>query len=157
MKENPQPFFGRIYLKTANGLIPVRLSRSRETSSWGITPEYDWLQVGGTERPPIFKFVFHSKTEDRIHVRIFGKSDFSAELGISRNGYAGFYRSAEIKDYWKIEHLAADDQGIHCRLRDHQGHQLKVEAPQESGASFPYLNVTQGIEYEYFIERVDMN
>jgi hypothetical protein len=39
-------FRGKLYMRAVDRDIPLRLSRSSDKFSWGITPEDDWLQAG---------------------------------------------------------------------------------------------------------------
>ncbi|MGH8465720.1 MAG: hypothetical protein ACRER5_16375 [Pseudomonas sp.] len=138
--------------------IPLRLSRLSDKFSWGITPEDDWLQAGGNEAPPVFDFVLHSQTANRLHFNISGTGRNAAKkLGISRNGYLGLYERSEVSDYWKLEPLAWTEQGLVCRWRDHQGHQVKAlpDTPHRQPGTFLLLNVSDGDVHEFLIRRVD--
>lgn len=152
-----ESFRGRIYMLKEGRAIPLRLSRSGDKFSWGVTPEDDWLQAGGCQASPVFHFTFHSKTEDRLHVFIAGTGPKSAKkLGVSRNGYLGLYEYAEVKDYWKIEPLAWADDGLVCRLRDHQGHQVKAipDTPHHRHSAISLLTVGEGEAQAFLIKRV---
>lgn len=151
-------FQGQVYLLNAGREIPLRLSRLSDKFSWGITPEDDWLQAGGDEDPPVFDFVLHSQTENRLHFNIFGTGRKAAKkLGISRNGYLGLYERAEVSDYWKLEPLSWTEQGLVCRWRDHLGHQVKAlpDTPHRQPGTFFLLNVSDGDVHEFLIRRVD--
>ncbi|MHC6223866.1 hypothetical protein ACYU03_03615 [Pseudomonas sp. X10] len=120
--EELESFRGKIYMVKDGGLVPLRLSRSDDKFTWGITPEYDWLQAGGKEDSPVFHFVFHSQTENRLHFNISGTGRNAAKkLGISRNGYLGLYQHAEVKHYWKIEPLTWTEQGLFAAFETTKG------------------------------------
>jgi hypothetical protein len=42
--------FAAMYMRAVDRDIPLRLSRSSDKFSWGITPEDDWLQGEGRTR-----------------------------------------------------------------------------------------------------------
>lgn len=70
-------------------------------------------------------FHYHSRTNDRLHYRISmpGRPE-TKKLGVSRNGYLGFYWHADVSEYWKIEPLALTDEGLVCHLRDQRGYRV---------------------------------
>ncbi|WP_449431060.1 hypothetical protein [Pseudomonas putida] len=151
-------FTGKLYMCAAGGEFPLRLSRSSDKFGWGITPEDDWLQAGGNEDSPSMTFHFDSQTEDRLHYHIsIPGNPQRKKLGISRNGYLGFYWSAEISDYWKIEPLQQTEQGLVCYLRDHQGHRVGAveDDPHRSGYWAALLNVNQGEVYTFLLRQAD--
>lgn len=156
--EEISTFQGRIYLLNAGREIPLRLSHSTDKFTWGIAPEDDWLQAGGSAESPLFTFDFHSQTEDRLHFNISGTGRSAAKkLGISRNGYLGLYEQAKVTDYWKLEPLAWTENGLVCRWRDHQGHQVKAipDNPHFKQGNFFLLNVAEGDVHEFLIKRID--
>lgn len=151
-------FLGRIYMLKAGREIPLRLSHSTDKFTWGLTPEDDWLQAGGNQEPPLFKFVFHSQTENRLHFNIFGTGRKAAmKLGASRNGYLGLYQVSAVTDYWKLEPVAWTEKGLVCRWRDHLGHTVKAIAdnPHFARGDFYLLNVTEGDVHEFLVKRID--
>lgn len=156
--EKISSFQGKIYLLKAGREIPLHLSHSTDKFTWGVTPENDWLQAGGSAEPSAFNFVFHSQTEDRLHFNISGTGrNAGKKLGISRNGYLGLYERAEVTDYWKLEPLEWTENGLICRWRDHQGHQVKAipDTPHFKQGSFFLMNVTEGDVHEFLIKRID--
>lgn len=140
-------FRGRLYIRAVDYDIPLRLSRTTDKFSWGVTPEDDWLQAGGRQDSPVMGFHYRSHTDDRLHyhISIPGRPQ-TKKLGISRNGYLGFYWYAEVTDYWKIEPLHQSDEGLVCHLRDHRGYRVGAIAdrPHHSGDKVYLLNVEKG-------------
>ncbi|WP_085625733.1 MULTISPECIES: hypothetical protein [unclassified Pseudomonas] len=140
-------FRGKLYMRAVDYDIPLRLSRSADKFNWGFPPEDDWLQAGGRQDSPVMDFHYHSHAEDRLHHHIsIPEHPTVMKLGISRNGYLGFYRYAEVTDYWKIEPLHPSDEGLVCHLRDHRGYRVGVipDTPHHSGDKVYLLNVEEG-------------
>lgn len=156
--EEVSSFRGMIYMLKNGREIPLRLSRAQDKFTWGVIPQDDWLQAGGNEAPPLLTFVFHSQTADRLHFNISkpGRNGPKA-LGISRNGYLGLYEHAEVTDHWKLEPLEWAEEGLICRWRDHQGHQVKAIAdnPHFDQGQYFLLNVTEGETHRFLIRRID--
>ncbi|MBF8670127.1 hypothetical protein IR012_11795 [Pseudomonas putida] len=140
-------FRGKLYMRAADYDIPLRLSRNADKLNWGFTPEDDWLQAGGRQDSPVMDFHYHSHTDDRLHyhISIPGRPE-TKKLGISRNGYLGFYWHAEVTDYWKIEPLQPGDEGLVCHLSDHRGYRVGAipDTPHHSGDKVYLLNVEEG-------------
>lgn len=152
-----ESFLGQIYLIRNEQSIPLRLSRADERFGWTGVASDDWLQAGGQESSPVFKFVFHSRSDDRIHVHVLGTGRHAGKkLGISRNGYLGLYRVAEVDDYLKVEPLNWEYDLLRCRLRDHQGHQVKAEPDRGNRevSDAVFLTTGEGTLQEYVIRRV---
>lgn len=140
-------FRGRLYMRAIDYDIPLRLSRSTDKFNWGISPEDDWLQAGGSLDSPLMDFEYDSRTEDRLHYHIsIPGRPATKKLGISRNGYLGFYWYAEVADYVKIEPLHLSDEGLLCHLRDHRGYRVGAipDAPHHNGDKVYLLNVEEG-------------
>ncbi|WP_336332865.1 hypothetical protein [Pseudomonas putida] len=151
-------FRGKLYLRTVDWNIPLRLSRSSDKFNWGITPEDDWLQAGGRQDSPVMDFHYHSRTDDRLHYHIsIPGRPMAKKLGISRNGYLGFYRHAEVTDYWKLEPLQLTDQGLACHLRDHRGYRVGIieDTPHKSGDWVALLNVEEGKASTFLLAQTD--
>ncbi|MGY4525552.1 hypothetical protein [Pseudomonas sp. TE21394] len=140
-------FRGKLYLRAADRDIPLRLSRSDDKFTWGITPEDDWLQAGGRQDSPLMSFHYDSHSDDRLHYHIsIPGSPTTKRLGVSRNGYLGFYWYAEVTNFWKIEPLQLTDEGLVCHLRDHRGYRVGIleDDPHKSGDWVALLNVEEG-------------
>lgn len=149
-------FRGKLYVRAVGRDIPLRLSRSTDKFSWGITPEDDWLKAGGPKDSPVMSFHFDSRTEDRLHYHIsIPGNPRTKKLGISRNGYLGFYWNAEVTDFWKIEPLQLTDEGLVCYLRDHKGHRVGAlqDDPHFSGDWIALLNVEQGTVVTFLLKQ----
>ncbi len=163
MDENIQAQFaksfrGKLYMRASNWHIPLRLSRTSDKFNWGITPQDDWLQAGGRQDSPVMNFRFDSQTDDRLHYHIsIGRNSEGSKLGVSRNGYLGFYWHAEVTDCWKVEPLKLTDEGLVCHLRDHRDWRvgaLKDEEPHRSGDWMAWLNVDEGEVYTFLLKPV---
>lgn len=141
-------FHASLMMQFNNNLITVRLSESKEKSTWDFTPGDDWLVVKSGTIPNGMEFRYISHTEDRLHYHIHLSGQPDKKLGVSRNGYLGFYQIAEVTDYWKIEPLYLDRDRLFCHLRDQSGNKVKVMnyAPSYWGYEHPPapLNVKEG-------------
>lgn len=147
-------FSAKLYLLTAEGTLPLRLSRSSDKFDWGFEPQDDWLQAGGDTDSPSMRFAFRFATSDRLHYEITlpgPPRDASGipsrkKLGVSRNGYLGFYWVAEVTDDWKLEPLQRTADGLVCYLRDHRGYRVGLleDTPHNSGHRVFLLNVEDG-------------
>ena len=122
-----------------------------------------WLVQGNQSGHPLaLRFDYISHTEDRHHYHISATSTAQhyagAKLGVSANGYLGFYQVAEVVDYWKLELEGEnlDPNHIEFTLRDHRGHRVgaTAEAMGDFWTSFTpkplaevdFLNVDVGQE-----------
>lgn len=63
-------FRAQLYLNSARGLKPLRLSRSDDSFSWTGIAEDDWLQVGSDGHSPVMDFVFRHSSSDRLYFDI---------------------------------------------------------------------------------------
>ncbi|TFF39057.1 hypothetical protein [Pseudomonas sp. RIT623] len=108
----------------------------------------NWLIIDNRKQPATFKFEFHSRTTDRLYVRIHGTgTDQDKQVDISRNGYLGLYANAS--ELLKLEPLEWTANTLRCRIRDHQGHAVKVAYENPT-----YLNVQNGDEVSFVITRL---
>jgi len=150
-------FRGTLHAISADGLVPLRLSRSSDKWHWGITPQDDWLMAGGNRSSLCMDFTFDSLTEDRLHyhISIPGHSK-PKKLGKSLNHYLGFYEIADITDCWKIEPLEETDQGLICHLRDHEGYRAGAiqDTPHRSGQTLYLLNTREGDTLTFLLKQV---
>ncbi|MEN5301802.1 MULTISPECIES: hypothetical protein [unclassified Pseudomonas] len=141
-------FSGQLYAIATNRYVPLRLSSSRDKWSWGITPQNDWLMAGGKQNSIRLDFAFDSQTHDRLHyhISLSGSAHPPKKLGLSLNGYLGFYQRLEVTDYWKIEPLELTEHGLICHLRDHQGHRAGaiMDTPHYNGQTQYLLNTKEG-------------
>lgn len=148
---------GKLYMLASDRAIPLRLSRSSDKFTSGFTPEDDWLQAGGRQESPVMDFKFHSHSDDRLHYHISIPARPSAKkLGISLNGYLGFYWHAEVTDYWKIEPLELTAEGLVCHVRDQRGHRVGAiqDTPHKSGDWVAHLNVEDGEVFTFLLKPV---
>lgn len=140
-------FRGKLYQRALGSDIPLRLSHRDDKFTWQIPPEDDWLQAGGRKESPVMDFRFDSRTEDRLHYHIsIASAAGIKKLGVSRNGYLGFYLHAKVTDYWKIEPLHLSAEGLLCHLRDQRGYRVGAipDGPHRSGDKVDLLNVDEG-------------
>lgn len=74
------------------------------------------------------RFDFIEQVDDRFHFNISAASgSYSGyRLGVSRNGYLGFYSASDVSDFWKVEPLGAPESERSWRffLRDQSGHRV---------------------------------
>ena len=63
-------FSGQLYAMATDRYVPLRLSRTRDKWTWGITPQDDWLMAGGEKNSIHLDFAFDSQTHDRLHYHI---------------------------------------------------------------------------------------
>ena len=150
-------FRGKLYVRGAKGNIPLRLSRSTDKFSWGVTPEDDWLQAGGNHDSPTMDFHYQSGSENRLHyhISIPGRPE-TKKLGVSLNGYLGFYWFAQVTDDWKIEPLQLTEEGLVCHLRDHPGYRVGgiMDEPHINGDLVALLNVEQGVVLTFLLKPI---
>ncbi len=150
-------FRGRLYLRNAETNIPLRLSRSSDKFTWGVTPEDDWLQAGGREASPVMRFHYQSHSENRVHYEIsIPGNPKTKKLGVSLNGYLGFYWYSEVTDHWKIEPLQMTDEGLVCYLRDHRGFRVGIlqDTPHRNRDWVALLNVEEGEVATFLLRQV---
>lgn len=147
-------FRARLYLHEEGRNTPLRLSQPNDKFSWGVSPENDWLQTGGNEPSLIISFDFHSMEDNRLHYHLHIPGQ--RRLGVSTNGYLGFYSIAEVTDYWKIEPLQETEEGLLCHLRDHLGHRVATleDTPHHQPGRFNYLNVSEGEIATFLLQKI---
>jgi len=156
-------FRATLYLHEAGRNTPLRLSRTIDKFSWGVTPEYDWLQTGGDEPSLVISFDYHSMDENRLHyhLHIPGPPKTATgplvprRLDASMNGYLGFYWREEVTDYWKVEPLQETEGGLLCHLRDHRGYKVATlqDDPHHKPGRFNYLNVSEGETATFLLQK----
>ncbi|HAB02225.1 MAG TPA: hypothetical protein DCE25_04535 [Pseudomonas sp.] len=159
-------FSGRLYVRINGWEAPLRPSKMRihdAATSLVAKVKNGWLMAGGSDDSAALDFSFDSMTEDRLHfhISLYGTPE-RQKLGISRNGFLGFYQVADVTDYWKIEPLQLTAQGLLCNLRDHQGQRVALTAdtqacdsavvPRNADQKPAYLNVSQGESYEFVLK-----
>lgn len=112
------------------------------------TTDDGWLRLNPAQTAMTLRFHYHSQTLNRLNFMLSLDSDRNRKLGISRNGYLGLYTYSNIDDFWKVEPLAWSENTLHCRIRDHQGQQVKVLA-----SSPHHLTVNKGNILEFLVVR----
>lgn len=159
--ETAEVFLGTLHTLESPSLQEVGravyLSYFEDNEGNAIGGQSDWLIAGNEQPASAFRFLFHSKTTDRLHFMITGSGTGQhKKVGVSRNGYLGLYAYASVSEYIKVEPLEWGDNHLICRLRDAQGHIVK--ASHNSAVATPrfsYLNVQQGTELRFLLKRVN--
>ena len=150
-------FSGHLYAMATDRYVPLRLSTSHDKWHWGITPQDDWLMAGGDQGSIRLDFTFDSKTQDRLHyhISLSGPARPHKKLGLSFNGYLGFYQRAEVTDYWKIEPLELTEHGLICHLRDHQGYRAGAirDNPHFSRHPMYLINTKEGETLTFLLQQ----
>lgn len=120
-----------------------------------------WLIQQGSSRDGVaLRFDFIEAVGSRLHYHISaapGTAYEGAKVGVSRNGYLGFYSVASVTDYWKIEPGPEDTEpgSWQFMLRDSRGYRVGVLLepvggawtslnPGERARAVRYLNVESG-------------
>ncbi|WP_449431061.1 hypothetical protein [Pseudomonas putida] len=153
-------FQAKLYVCISGWNAPLRASSNPFDGSSkfvGLLAE-GWLQVGGEADAQVMTFEFDSQTDDRLHYHIStAHKGRTRKLGISRNGYPGFYEMAEVVDYWKIEPLQHTQDGLVCNLRDHRGHRVGVigNAPVDAAQPPAGMNILDGETYTFLLKPID--
>lgn len=134
----------------------VYLSLFKDADQKVISGQSDWVIAGHQQPASVFRFLFHSKTSNRLHFMITGSgADHDKTMGISRNGYLGLYQYASVSDPFKLEPLHWSDDSLICRWRDHQGHSVRLHHnPKVTAPNFSYLRVLEGEESIFRLTRV---
>lgn len=149
-------FIARIRSITPKLRGPIVFSSRHELGKSG------WLLRGAADMAAVpLRFDYVSHTDDRIHYQISAAPaahDYAgAKLGVSINGYLGFYHVASVEDDWKVELIGDGSiaQGFHFYLRDSHGQRVAVYSREELLGNqsapnpanlryFDYLNVWYG-------------
>lgn len=121
---NGRSFSAKLLSTTGGGIYPVSYLKNQNVADNG------WLiQDTDNQRYTPLRFDFIEARDDRLHYNISaaeGSGYAGAKLGVSRNGYLGFYSVANVSDFWKIE-LEGDPHQpdiVNFLLRDAQGHRV---------------------------------
>ena len=153
-------FQAKLYVCIDDWHAPLRPSKYKALGSSDAYLQFvndDWLQAGGAEDASPLDFTFIDKTTDRLHYHInLSSAGDPVKLGVSRNGYLGFYKVADVTDYWKIEPLNLTDQGLLCSLRDQSGQRVGVysDVPRDSSHNKAYMNVKEGEVFTLLLKLV---
>lgn len=122
---NGKSFLATLVCITDEGAGPVDFTRSETIAAGG------WLTQGAQSNEGcLLRFDFVERVEERLHYRISAGPSTpgfaGAKLGVSRNGYLGFYEVAQVSDLWKIELLEHDEEPdyFECHLRDMRGYRV---------------------------------
>lgn len=121
-----------------------------------IDGQSDWIITGKEQQAYVFRFLLHSRTDDRLHFIITGSgADHDKKVGISRNGYLGLYKYATVSDFIKVEPLEWSEGALLCRLRDHLGHTVKARHDSPTNTPrFSYLNTHGGSDVRFILKHV---
>ena len=127
-----------------------------------------WLLRSHRDAMPVpLRFDFLEALGERLHYKISGAQgagDYEkAVLGISTNGYAGFYQVANVAGFWKVQVTGEGslENNFRFLLRDHHGQRLAINTEEEvfgnlanphpgNTRRFDYLSVWHGevVEFE---------
>ena len=113
--------------------------------------------AGGLQDSIPLYFAFDSQTEDRLHyhISLSGNANPPKKLGLSLNGYLGFYQRSEVTDYWKSEPLELSEHGLICHLRDHQGYRAGaiLDIPHHNHQTHYLLNTKDGETLTFLLKQ----
>ncbi|MFJ4455148.1 hypothetical protein ACIP1G_14850 [Pseudomonas sp. NPDC089392] len=126
-------FCGKLYQRAAGANTSLRITNERQQVD-------DWVRVGGGQDSPLMEFHFQSTRNNCLLYSIWiiqGRD--GKQLGISSNGYLGFYSSAAVKAPWQLEPLELTGEGLLCNLLDDKGRRVSVLASEDR-----ILNVSKG-------------
>ncbi|WP_409277835.1 hypothetical protein [Pseudomonas defluvii] len=126
-------FIATLLSTTGEYLYPIGYLKDNSVAGDG------WLVQSEQDEPNVaFRFDFIEHIGDRIHYNISAAPDGAyggAKVGVSRNGYLGFYQVAEVSDYWKVE-LEGDNDNpatFEFLLRDQRGHRVAAVSEPRGG------------------------
>jgi len=112
------------------------------------------ITAGGTGSNPMFNFKFLSKTSDRLHFNIFDSGPDPLKLGV-HDQILSLLTEYHAPDYMKVEPVEWQGNQLRCKLRDHLGHQVKVEGALqvlETGKAVK-LTVGEGSPVDFILKR----
>lgn len=137
---------------------PVSLTLFRDNDGDVIIGQSDWLIAGEEQPASVFRFLYQSSTtnSNRLQFMITGSgTDNDKTVGVSRNGYLGLYKVANVSEPLRIEPLHWSENAVVCRLRDHQGFSVRTYHDSAvANPNFSYLRIGEGKEVIFRIERV---
>ena len=147
-------FIATLLSTTGEGFYPVGYLQDSPLAGDG------WLIQSDQEEGTLFRFDYVKTAGNRLYYNISaapGTRYDGAKVGISRNGYVGFYKVAEMSDLWKIELEGnqADPDTFEFVLRDHRGYRVGALSepqggfwtsfhPAQSARRVRFLNVEAG-------------
>lgn len=121
---------GRSFIATLKSTTHGEVLSVGYTSHASLSDDNGWLVQSEHGQPSAkLQFDFIEDAGNRLHYRISaapGTDYDGAKLGVSRNGYLGFYKNAEVTDFWKLE-LYGDDSHpelFSFVLRDARGYRV---------------------------------
>lgn len=152
---NGQSFIATLTGRTHGGAWPIGYQQD------GLPGDDGWLiQAEHLHTPAVLRFDFIEEQGARLlYTLSAAKNTFyeGAKVGVSRNGYLGFYWKSAVTDPWKIELCGenSDPNTFNFLLRDHRGYRVGAvtEAaggaftglkPADRGRKISYLNVEEG-------------
>lgn len=161
-------FIARLRSVTPQLSGPIRFSARHEIAKSG------WLLLGNDDLSAVpLQFDYVSHADDRIYYDISAapaRHEYvGAKLGVSVNGYLGFYQIAPVTDAWKVEVIGDGslEEGFRFYLRDSYGQRVAVSSEEEQLGNlanphpsnlrrYNYLNVSVGeiIELEAQVLKV---
>jgi hypothetical protein len=161
-------FIARLRIVTPNLEGPISFSTRHEIGKSG------WLIRGSADMAAVpLRFDYVSHADERIHYEISaapaGHDYADAKLGVSYNGYLGFYNVASVSAPWKIELIGegSPEEGFRFLLRDSHGQRVAVSSEEEQLGNlanphpgnlkhYDYLSVWYGEIVELQAQVLDM-
>jgi hypothetical protein len=149
-------FIARVRSVTPQFSGPIGFSSRHEFGKSG------WLLRGGSDMPAVpLQFDYLKHEDDRLYYDISAapaRHEYAgAKLGVSINGYLGFYQLAKVTDAWKVELIGDGSikEGFRFYLRDSDGQRVAVSSEEEQLGNlanpqpsnlrrYDYLNVSVG-------------
>jgi len=122
-----QSFIARISVDT-----PGVQGSLKYTRAWGVAQSGWLMRHADTQSSLCLRFDYIEHTADRVHYRVSGAAGSGeyegAKVGISLNGFLGFYHVAAVNDFWKVQVLAdwVPGQDLRFIWRDQEGHRVSM-------------------------------
>lgn len=120
-------FLMSLYSRTGPAPEPVSFTNDSDIVGNG------WLVRRIRMNPALqLRCEYHSHNDSSVHYNISagpGAGEFEGRrLGVSRNGYLGFYHAEDYPHYWALELLSPWNIGndVHFTFRDHRGYRVAI-------------------------------
>ncbi|MBF7142526.1 MULTISPECIES: hypothetical protein [Pseudomonas] len=136
---NGRSFIATLQSAQADVWYPVGFTTDAPSEMEGWLIQCKTPQAGA-----MFQFDFIRQSGTRLYYNISGAPGSpwaGAKLGVSSDGYVGFYTIASVTDPWKIELVLDNSHPDYCHfyLRDHRGH--RIGAIKEWFGNFSFISV----------------
>jgi len=165
---NGRSFIATLQSRAGDKVYPVGYLRDASIEGSGWLIQRSGPQTA--QRKATLRFDFLEHAGNRLHYKISCTQDplfDGAKLGVSRNGYLGFYEVAQVQPFWKLE-LNTYDPGpdlFEFILRDDRGYRVGCVVEAKGGfwtgignsgpasQRIRFLNVEEG-EIVYFQAKI---